>query len=68
MKKDIHPNLVERETVCSCGNEFKITYAAKTSDTLHIERCPKCHPFYTGKDTTVDTKGKIEKFKKKYSL
>ena len=67
MKKNIHPTLHERKTICSCGNEFMATLATKASDTLQIERCDKCHPFYTGHETIHDTKGAIEMFKKKYN-
>jgi large subunit ribosomal protein L31 len=34
---------------------------------LHIEVCSVCHPFYTGKQKIVDTAGRVERFKQKYS-
>jgi len=49
---------------CACGNTFE------TRDTLpeiHVEICSECHPFYTGKKKLVDSAGRIEKFRKKYS-
>ena len=67
MKKNIHPTLHERKIKCSCGYEFMATLATKASDTLEIERCPKCHPFYTGVEITLDTAGTIDKFKKRYN-
>jgi large subunit ribosomal protein L31 len=34
---------------------------------LNIEVCSLCHPFYTGKQKIVDTAGRVEKFRQKYS-
>lgn len=31
-------------------------------ETLSIEICAKCHPFYTGKQKTIDTARRVEKF------
>lgn len=47
MKKNIHPNYSKLAVACSCGNAFKTASTLK-QETLHIERCPKCHPFHTG--------------------
>lgn len=66
MKADIHPNYHEITVTCSCGNSFK-TRSAVEKDQLHIEVCSKCHSFYTGKQKAVDTEGRIEKFKNRYS-
>jgi large subunit ribosomal protein L31 len=27
-----------------------------------------CHPFYTGKQKTIDTAGRVEKFRQKYGM
>ncbi len=43
----------------NCNSEFIF---GSTIDSLTIEVCGNCHPFYTGKDTVVDTAGRIEKF------
>jgi large subunit ribosomal protein L31 len=32
-----------------------------------VEVCSACHPFYTGKQKIVDTAGRVDKFRKKYS-
>ena len=40
-----------------------VTGSTKKSITVHV--CSKCHPFYTGEQRFIDTKGKVEKFKKK---
>lgn len=63
MKKDIHPKYFENATVtCACGNTFKV---GMTKESLKVEICSKCHPFYTGKKKIVDTMGRVEKFRKK---
>ena len=66
MKKDIHPKYSETTVKCLCGHEFKTSSTA--GDTINLEICSACHPFYTGKQKLVDTAGRIEKFKKKYSI
>jgi large subunit ribosomal protein L31 len=34
---------------------------------LHVEVCSDCHPFYTGTQKIVDTAGRVERFRQKYS-
>ncbi len=63
MKKDIHPNYVDTAVSCGCGNTFT---TRSTKETLSVEICSACHPFYTGKQKFVDTAGRIERFKKKW--
>ena len=65
MKKEIHPNYAEVKVTCSCGHSFK-TRSTLDKDTLHIEVCSKCHPFYTGKQKILDSSGRIDRFKQKY--
>jgi large subunit ribosomal protein L31 len=63
MKANTHPNYNPAAVVvCSCGNSFTV---GSTQDTIHIELCNKCHPFYTGQQKFVDTASRIEKFQKK---
>ena len=64
MKQDIHPDYHEVEVVCACGEKFK-TRSTKPGDTLKIDICNKCHPFFTGKQKIVDTSGRVEKFEKR---
>ncbi|MBU0744803.1 MAG: 50S ribosomal protein L31 [Gammaproteobacteria bacterium] len=66
MKADIHPKYNEVKVVCSCGNTF-VTRSTVNKDTLNVEICASCHPFYTGKQKVMDTAGRVEKFQKKYS-
>ena len=65
MKADTHPNYVEIDVACSCGNKFKTR--STSGKPLHIEVCSVCHPFYTGKQKIVDTAGRVDKFKKRYA-
>ena len=63
MKADIHPEYLETQVTCSCGNTFT-TRSVKSE--LHVELCNQCHPFYTGRQKLVDTGGRVERFQKKY--
>jgi large subunit ribosomal protein L31 len=63
MKADIHPEYVETEVHCSCGNTFT---TRSTVPNLHVELCSDCHPFYTGKQKLVDTGGRIDRFERRY--
>jgi large subunit ribosomal protein L31 len=36
-----------------------------TKQSISVHVCYKCHPFYTGEQRFIDTKGKVEKFQKK---
>lgn len=67
MKKGIHPDYHEVTVTCACGNTFKTRSNAK-GDTMSIDICNKCHPFFTGKKKIVDASGTVDKFKKKYGL
>jgi large subunit ribosomal protein L31 len=49
---------------CACGNEFE---TRSTSTNVHVEICAKCHPYFTGKQRLVDTQGRVDRFRKKYS-
>ncbi|MBY0339844.1 MAG: 50S ribosomal protein L31 [Rhodocyclaceae bacterium] len=64
MKEGIHPNYVEIDVTCSCGNAFKTK--STSAKALNIEVCSNCHPFYTGKQKIVDTAGRVERFRQKY--
>ncbi len=65
MKPDIHPKYKQIKVVCSCGNEFETS--STLGKELHIEVCSSCHPFYTGKQKIMDTAGRVDKFRKRYS-
>jgi large subunit ribosomal protein L31 len=63
MKTGIHPDYVVATVKCSCGNTFT---TRSTRDELHVELCNECHPFFTGKQKTVDTAGRIDRFERRY--
>lgn len=77
MKADIHPT---QQTVIfedtTSGARFLIGSTIKTDKTakwedgkeyplVQIEISSASHPFYTGKDTTIDTAGRVDKFRKR---
>jgi len=65
MKADIHPAYHEITVTCSCGNTFQTCSTIK-SETVSVDVCSSCHPFYTGKQKLVDTAGRVDKFCRKY--
>jgi len=65
MKKDIHPEYMEAQVTCSCGNSFTI---GSTKPVLKVELCSQCHPFFTGERRIVDTAKRVEKFKRRYKM
>ena len=67
MKAEIHPKYTDVAVTCSCGNTFS-TRSTVGNDTLSIEVCSSCHPFYTGKQKIVDTAGRVDKFRQKYGM
>lgn len=66
MKADIHPNYHQVKVTCSCGNTFQTGSTIK-KDSLQIEVCSVCHPFYTGKQKVLDTGGRVDKFRRRYA-
>ena len=64
MKKGIHPKLVKATIRCACGATFE---AMSTKETIRVEICSQCNPFFTGKQKFLDSAGRIEKFEKKYA-
>jgi large subunit ribosomal protein L31 len=76
MKKDLHPE--DYRTVLfqdsTSGKSFLIGSTIKTSKTgkgedgkeypaYQVEISSASHPFYTGQSKTIDTAGRVEKFK-----
>ncbi len=65
MKKDIHPTYYpEAKVQCACGNSFTV---GSTKESLQVEICSACHPFYTGKEKTLDKVGQVQKFRERVS-
>ncbi|MDU7693639.1 MAG: 50S ribosomal protein L31 [Helicobacter sp.] len=66
MKKDIHPKYIPCKVVCvTSGKEIEVL---STKPELRIDISSFCHPFYTDSDKIVDSTGRVERFKQKYSL
>ena len=65
MKEGIHPKYGKTVVTCTCGNSFETR--SVMGETLSVEICYNCHPFYTGKQKLVDTAGRVEKFHKRYA-
>ena len=65
MKSGIHPKYEKVTVKCACGNVFE---SKSTKDSLQVEICSVCHPFFTGKEKLVDTAGRVEKFRKRYNI
>ncbi len=62
MKTDLHPEYVESQVRCTCGNEF---VTRSTESQIGVEICSECHPFYTGRQKLVDTGGRVERFRRR---
>jgi large subunit ribosomal protein L31 len=63
MKKNIHPKWNKNVPVVSNGQV--IMHVDSTREELSVEIWSGNHPFYTGKETLVDTDNLVEKFNKK---
>ncbi len=64
MKADIHPEYTEATITCACGN---VMHTRSTRNSLRIGICSKCHPFFTGTQKFIDTAGRVDRFKKRYT-
>ena len=66
MKANIHPTYFpDAKVICACGNVMTV---GSTQQTIHVELCSKCHPFYTGAQKFVDSANRIDKFQKKQDI
>ena len=63
MKSNIHPQYKTTVVTCSCGSTFT---TRSTVDSIKVEICSACHPFFTGEQKIVDTEGRVERFYKRY--
>jgi len=63
MKEGIHPRYAAVRVACACGNVFE---TRSTAESIHVEICSACHPFFTGKQKLIDTAGRVERFNRKY--
>ncbi len=63
MKNTIHPDWYQEAVVtCVCGNTFT---TGSTLETIQVDICNKCHPFFTGEMRFVDRQGRVDRFMEK---
>ncbi len=80
MKKDIHPKEYRPVVFVdnSNGTQFLISSTIKTKETVkftdgkeypafHVEISSSSHPFYTNQEKSLDSAGRVEKFKSRQS-
>lgn len=66
MKAKIHPTWHAEAVVgCACGAEYKMGSTCKEAK---VAICAQCHPFFTGQQKLVDTEGRVNRFRRRYSL
>ena len=65
MREGIHPTYHQATVTCNCGNTF---VTGSTKESIHVEICSKCHPFYTGQQKATQARGRVDKFNKKYGM
>jgi large subunit ribosomal protein L31 len=65
MKEKIHPKYGKSIVRCVCGATFE---TGSTKPELRVEICSNCHPFYTGKQKTVESGGRVDRFRKRFGM
>ena len=65
MKPEVHPEYHIINATCSCGNVMEI--GSTLSSDILVDDCSSCHPFYTGKQKTIDSGGRVEKFRQRFA-
>jgi len=63
MKEKLHPKTFATQVSCACGANFT---TEATVESIRVEICAACHPFFTGRQKFVDTAGRVEKFQAKF--
>ena len=57
MREGIHPEYHQATVTCNCGNTF---VTGSTNESIHVEICSKCHPFYTGQQKANQARGRVD--------
>ncbi len=65
MKQGIHPEYKDVVITCACGAVYKTR--STRLESYSVEICSNCHPFYTGRERTAESKGRVERFRRKYT-
>jgi large subunit ribosomal protein L31 len=53
------------DATATCSNCKSVYTLGLTTESIQLEICGNCHPFYTGKESFIDTAGRIQKFQAK---
>ena len=61
MKANIHPTTYNATVTCVCGNSFT---TISTDESIQVDICAQCHPFFTGDMRFVDRQGRVDRFRK----
>ena len=64
-RRALGPKVYKAKITCACGNQVELL--STKGETVHVEICSACHPFFTGKQRFLDTAGRIDRFRKKYA-
>ena len=64
MKANTHPAYEIIQVTCSCGNRLETR--SNLCKLLGTDVCNECHPFYTGKQKTLDIGGRVDRFKTRF--
>ena len=68
MKKNIHPNYHKIKVVMTDGSHFETRSTwGKEGDTLKLDIDPKSHSAWVGGTQKILDKGRVSKFKKRFS-
>jgi large subunit ribosomal protein L31 len=61
-----HPNMRLIDVQCSsCGASFSVR---STAEAVSVDICANCHPAYTGRERTLASAGRIERFERRRAL
>jgi large subunit ribosomal protein L31 len=64
IKAETYPEYHAIEAECSCGTEIQI--GSTLAEDIRLDVCSNCHPFYTGKQKTIDAVGRVQRYRKRF--
>ena len=68
MKKNTHPDYHKIKVIMTDGSDFEtMSTWGKEGDTLKLDIDSKSHAAWTGRTQKIQDKGRVSKFKKKFS-
>lgn len=64
MKANTHPTYHSATVTCTqCGNVFE---TGSVLESIKVDTCSNCHPFYTGKQNVIQADGRVDRFNKRF--